>query len=137
MCRRIYTLLEIINIILCIYYLYGKKPQINIRIILLVCADVLIFEFIESYNVNTIVVILLYMLVFVYTLIEFGTNIRECIISNMLYFMILGIIQLLSTMPLLLLGIEMYSDDWLGLYVNVISIFCYFVWETYYLLCLF
>ena len=30
MCERIYVLLEIVNIVLCLHYLWGKKPKINL-----------------------------------------------------------------------------------------------------------
>lgn len=124
MYRRIYTLLEMANIICCLHFLYRKKPRMNLETVLLVCADALIFEFITGYHVNPATIVLLYLLVFIYTIIEFGCSMKDAVISNMMYFLILGISQLLSNFPLLILGIGIRPDDWLGVYVNI---FCFFV----------
>lgn len=119
MYSRIYTLLEILNIILCLHFLYGKKIRVNIGTVLIICADALVFEVIARYETQSMVYVLMYALIFAYTVSEFGIHIREAVLSNILYFVILGIIELFVNLPLVLLRVDMFPDGLIGLYVNI------------------
>lgn len=119
MIRRAYALLEICNIIFCLHYLHGRKVRADLPSILLVCIDALIFELIFTYAVNPIIVSMLYILAFVYSMIEFGKDIRKIVISNMLYVIIVGILQLLAGLPTVLFPVRKVSDDLLALYINL------------------
>lgn len=127
MCRRIYIFLEIINIVLCLHYLWGKKVKIDFGTVLVICTDILIFEFIDQYKVNMIGSILIYFLIFVYTVSEFGKKMYMAVLSNILYILILGVMQLLITLPPLILHINTLSDDVAGIYVNIGVMFILFL----------
>ena len=41
--ERLYTLMEICNIICCLHFIYNKKIKIDIQSVLLICADCILF----------------------------------------------------------------------------------------------
>lgn len=119
MIRRIYALLEICNIILCLHSLHGRKIRVDLPGILLVCADALIFELIHAYAVNPIMISMLYILTFEYSMVEFGRDAKRALISNMLYVMIVGILQLMVSIPMILFPMDGLSDNLLAVYINL------------------
>lgn len=119
MIRRIYALLEICNVIFCLYSQHGRKVRVDLPGILLVCADALIFELIHTYALNPIMISMIYILTFVYTMVEFGKDVKKTVISNMLYVVAVGILKLLVSFPLVLFSIEGRADDLQALYVNL------------------
>ncbi|MGF0031484.1 sensor histidine kinase [Bariatricus sp. SGI.154] len=119
MIRRIYALLEICNVILCLHFLHGRKIRVDLPGILLVCADALIFELIHTYAVNPIMISMLYILTFVYSMVEFDRDVKRTLISNMLYVMIVGILQLMVSIPTILFPQDGLSDNLLAVYINL------------------
>ena len=119
MCERIYVLLEIVNIVLCLHYLWGKKPKINLGTVLVICTDVLIFELINQYDADMAGYVLMYFLIFVYTVSEFGSSMPDALLGNVLYILLLGTAQLLVNLPFLVLHIPLFSENVLGIYTNI------------------
>jgi len=119
MCERIYVLLEIVNIVLCLHYLWGKKPKINLGTVLVICTDVLIFELINQYDADMAGYVLMYFLIFVYTVSEFGSSMPDALLGNVLYILLLGTAQLLVNLPFLVLHIPLFSENVSGIYTNI------------------
>lgn len=53
----------------------------------------IIFELIHSYNVDKIIIILLYFGVFIYSMSRFGKNIKKLLLGNIIYIVLLGTLQ--------------------------------------------
>lgn len=96
MYKRINELLEICNIIFLLHCFRGKKIKIDIFVIVLTCAEMIIFELVNVYKADDAIVNITYLLVVIYSLIVFGSDIKKLLLSNMLYIIVLGIIQLVQ-----------------------------------------
>ena len=134
MCERIYVLLEIVNIVLCLHYLWGKKPKINLGTVLVICTDVLIFELINQYDADMAGYVLMYFLIFVYTVSEFGSSMPDALLGNVLYILLLGTAQLLVNLPFLVLHIPLFSENVLGIYTNIMVMLLLFFFANLHLL---
>ena len=78
---RIYVILEIICVIHCLHYLYGKKicytlPDGIFNYALILC-QIIVFELMHIYNSWKGLSWIMLPLITVYTIIEFGANIKK------------------------------------------------------------
>lgn len=124
MAERIYTLIEIGNIILCLHFLFGKKIRINFPTLMLVCIDTLLFELIHEYGAHPIVSCMMYLVILVYTIIEFGYDRKSLILGNALYIIVIGIMQLGMGMVILLLPLKALPDSLILLLIHILVSGC-------------
>ena len=115
MIERIGMLMEILSVLLCIYALYGKKFSLNIKNIIVIAIDVLFLQLISEGKLASEVSILIYIVIFVYCIIEFGTSKSQLIVNNILYIVILGIMQVGIWIMLNLLHIISSSNSGNGI----------------------
>ena len=94
MIHRISFLLEILSILLCIYALYGKKFHLNIKNIIVIAVDIIVLQLIAEGQLPSGMTMLIYPVVFCYCIVEFGVNKRELVVNNVLYIVVLGILQM-------------------------------------------
>ena len=118
MYKRINELLEICNIIFLLHCFRGKKIKIDIFVIVLTCAEMIIFELVNVYRVDEVVVNITYLLIIIYSLAVFGNDMKELILSNMLYVIVLGIIQIAVGMSILLIRLSFLEGDLLAIIIN-------------------
>ncbi len=116
MIRYIGWLLEMIAILLCIHELYGKKFYFNIKNIIVIAADIILLKLIAEGLLTSGVSMLIYPVVFCYCIVEFGVNKRELVVNNVLYIVILGILQMLAWIILDVLHIIQTSSS--GIKIN-------------------
>ncbi len=93
MVERIGFFMEIISILMCIHILYGKKFCLDIKNIIVIAVDIILLQLIAEEQLLSEMSILIYLVVFGYCIAEFGINKRELAVNNVLYIVILGIIQ--------------------------------------------
>lgn len=114
MLERFYWLLEIGSMIICLHYLYGEEfrdsIQKNLPTLALVLCDMVICEMIHIYSYEGHLSWLMIPLVIVYTIMEFGRDIKKLIIANSLCIMVIGWLQLLAGLGVTLLRLESLSD---------------------------
>lgn len=118
MYKRINELLEICNIIFLLHCFRGKRIRIDIFVVILTCAEMIIFELINVYKANDAIVNITYLLVIIYSLIVFGNDVKKLILSNMLYVIVLGIVQLVVGICILLLPFSFLEGDFLAITIN-------------------
>ena len=118
MIRCIGWLLEMIAILLCIHELYGKKFYINVKNIIVIAMDIILLQSIVKGYLSNEMSILIYPIVFFYCIVEFGVNKRELVVNNILYIVILGILQMASWMILEILSITYLSTEINNIIVN-------------------
>lgn len=111
---RIYVILEIICIICCLHFLYMHEVR-NIRfkispnLALLLC-QVCLFECIHLYGSSSELSCLMIPVIAAYTILEFGFDVRKVVVSNILWIVILSLLQLLVRVTLDILKIGFLSD---------------------------
>lgn len=119
--ERLYTLIEICNIICCLHFIYNKKIKIDIQSILLICTDSILFELINIYDVNRNLSMLMYFLIFIYIIAEFGADIKSAVVANLIYVIVLGVGQLVGVLILTLLRLESLADSLSAIIINLIA----------------
>ncbi len=95
---RIYVILEIICVIHCLHYLYGKKicytlPDGIFNYALILC-QIIVFELMHIYNSWKGLSWIMLPLITVYTIIEFGANIKKVVASNILCMLVISLLEL-------------------------------------------
>ena len=119
--ERLYTLIEICNIICCLHFIYNKKIKIDVKSILLICADSILFELINRYGANRNLSMLMYFLIFIYIIAEFGADIKSSVVANLIYVIVLGVGQLVGVLILTLLRLEFLKDSLSAVSINLIA----------------
>lgn len=100
-------IVEVINVILCLHFLYGRKIQSKIATGVLIAVDFFVMQISFLALVDEAVVSLTYVMFFVYVAIEFGEGIKKSILSIVLLIDIMGLLELLSIIPWVIFG---YTD---------------------------
>lgn len=93
MIEHIGFLTEILSILLCIHALYGKKFRLNIRNITAIGVDVILLQLISEQKIISEMSMVGCIIVFGYCIAEFGVNIRELVVNNILYIVIVSVLQ--------------------------------------------
>lgn len=93
MIERSALLMEILSVLLCIHILYGKKFSLNIKNIIVIAIDVILLQLISEEQIMPEMNILIYFIIFGYCVVQFGFSKRELIVNNILYIVILGLVQ--------------------------------------------
>lgn len=119
--ERLYTLMEICNIIYCLHLMFNKKIKIDIQSLLLIGIDGILFEWIniegESHNLS----MLMFILIFIYTVAEFGADIKSSVVANLIYVVVLSVAQLVGFLTLTLLNLEFLQDSLSAIFINLIA----------------
>lgn len=94
MIHRMSFLVEILSILLCIYALYGRKFHLNIKNVIVIAVDIILLQLILEGQLESAMSMLIYPVVFCYCIVEFGFNKWGLVVNNVLYIVILGILQM-------------------------------------------
>ena len=93
MIERVGFFLEIISVILCIYSLYGRRFHIDIQTIIVITVDIILLQAIDEKIIAPQMSWILYLITFLFCIAEFGLHVRELIVNNVLYIVIILILQ--------------------------------------------
>lgn len=95
MITNIGLLVEELSVLICIHYLYDKKFEFDIKTTSYLTVYMIIMAAINYYKVSQAFTMITYPLILFYCGIKFGFRIKELIINNILYMVIVGGIQLI------------------------------------------
>jgi two-component system sensor histidine kinase AgrC len=132
MILRTANLLEVLSVLLCIHTLYGKRFSLNIKNIIIIALDLILIQLIIEGKVPAVMSMLMFVFACGYCVTEFGFNKRELIINNMLYIVIISVLQLLSYEVLVRINVVRSDNAEIGLnnlWVNLVVIFI--VWLVF------
>ncbi len=118
MLERAYVIIEMFSIVLCLYALYGKRFKISLYTSTL---TVVVFAIIYAINIgklDTTASVVTYLLIFIYSVVEFKSDIRKACINNVLYIIIISIVQLVCAFPVMLIARFGIDDATKGLIIN-------------------
>lgn len=106
----LYLLLEIFAFILCLHYLYEEDIHINLKLLLIIAIDIVWIQSVYTLGWNRNLTFVMYPLLVVYCLLQFGYNFKAILVNNVLTVVILCIIQ--STIAVFLsLLFETYTES--------------------------
>lgn len=110
MFERISWIAEIVNVVLCLHFLYGQKIKSKAATGILIVADWFVMEVITQYSLSQINIVVVYIIIWVYTIVEFGNQLKKSIIAYMLTIVLMSLFQLLAGAPWVLLGRNELGD---------------------------
>lgn len=121
MIEAVYLLLEIVTIVVCLFWLYGKKLKIDIYSIVLAVCHVALMLYISSKGLEYIYTTFIYALIVVFCILEFGFQLRKVIVNMCLLVPIVGAIQLIISFIMNPFYEIIYNKDIYFLITNLLS----------------
>lgn len=101
MADRFYLILEILAVLLCLHGLYGEKFKWNIYTVLFIAVEFIAYQIEDVYAPVKHWEIFLYIILFIYSLMQFKYTIRECVINYMLCLVLTTVMQLVCYFPIM------------------------------------
>ncbi len=98
MVDRICVVLEALSIAVCLHRLYGKKFRFDIATVSLMTIEMIMMQAIDYFGWPKELSMLFYLVVAGYCVVEFEFDLKELIINNVLYLIIIGILQIVVMM---------------------------------------
>lgn len=127
MFERISWLTEILNVVLCLHFLYGQRVKSKAATGILIVADWFVMEVITQYSLSRISICIIYILVWVYTIAEFGRGIKKAVLANVIWIIVLGLLQLVSSIPWVIVGtVEMSDLGVVLIQIETMAVICVF-----------
>ncbi len=118
MVTNICLLLEALSIVLCLHYLYDEKFKLDIETTSLLAINMILMTAINYYGLPKIYSLTIYPIIGIYCGIKFGFKLREIIINVTLCIIIVGVIQMIVSLPFYyFLNVQLLSNYRL-LFVN-------------------
>lgn len=93
MVRSLGLLMEMLAIVYGIAAFFGKKVKYDIKTVSFIISEILLSTFINEYNFPIYLLSLSYIIVFVYGLVEYGEGVKETVLSCLLTFGTVTILQ--------------------------------------------
>ncbi|MCI8935453.1 MAG: GHKL domain-containing protein [Lachnospiraceae bacterium] len=111
MVTNICLLLEALSIVLCLHYLYDEKFKLDIETTSLLAIYMIIMTVMNYYELPKIYSMIIYPIIAAYCGVKFGLKLWEIIINETLCIIIIGIIQMIVTLPFYyFLNVHLFSD---------------------------
>lgn len=98
MVDRLYTLMEIFVVTLCLSHLYGERYKLDYKTMMLVLIDTVILQGINDNYFPGWSSLLIYPMVVFYCLRKYGQGVKSAVINTVLTFIILTMLQMVSVM---------------------------------------
>lgn len=95
----LYMLLEVLAVLICLHYLYGEKFRLDVVTIGFILVDLICMNSILRLDLNQNWSLVIYPIIMLYCGLKFGFNFKEIFINNVLYIIIIGVLQ--STLMLI------------------------------------
>lgn len=127
--EKLTQILEILTIMIIIHFLYEKDFLFNIKVAFTVCSDLLICELINTYSLPWILIFAQYAVLMTYCIYTFKASFREYVINSILTIIILSTIQLLVTLPIVLIVANRTITFQLMVFLNLLVLFIIFLFE--------
>lgn len=124
MADRFYLILEILAVLLCLHGLYGEKFKWNSYTILFVVIEFIAFQVEDTYNLVTYRKIILYVMLFVYSKLQFESIWRISIINYILCIILSAIMQMICYFPIMFFYNKLSS--YISLSVNILLVILIF-----------
>lgn len=121
MVTNICLLLEALSIVLCLHDLYGEKFKLDIETTSLLAIYMIIMTMVNYYKLPRIYTMLIYPILAVYCGVKFGLKLWDIIINLTLCIIIVGVIQMVVTLPFYYLFNVHWFTNYRLLFINCIA----------------
>lgn len=121
MITNICLLLEALSIVLCLHDLYGKKFKLDIETTSYLAINMISMTAMNYFELPKTYSVVIYPIIAIYCGVKFGFKLREIIINTILCIIIVGVIQMIVTLPFYyLLNVHRFTNYRL-LFINCIA----------------
>ncbi|MCM1134240.1 MAG: GHKL domain-containing protein [Clostridium sp.] len=110
MIDRICVVLEALSVVICLHHLYGKKFRFDIVTVCFLTIEMIAMQSIDYFGLPSELSMLFYPFVAIYCVVEFGFNLKELLINNILYLVIVGILQIVVMMVFYVINNQQVLD---------------------------
>lgn len=124
MLEKIYLLLEMSTVIICLYGIHKVKIKLSFNTVAFITLEILFTEMVTKGVISSKVYFIIYILFVAYGYLEFKENIRGTIFSVILSIMIIGYVQIFIAIPCYEISqLEKMNEDVLAVVINGITFF--------------
>ena len=99
MLLRLVLITEIFSVIICIHRIYGVKVKFDMKTVLLFLGLLIVLEIVNTCQVSRLFSLLVYFLIFLYCMLKFKKSLFETIINNVLYLVVMTLLQFACLVP--------------------------------------
>ncbi len=96
----LYLLFEVLSTVFCLHYLYDEKIRIDVKTVGLILCEILWMQIIGVFHLNHNLSWLIYPIIIGYCGVKFGFCIKEIFINNILWMMIISILQVITILAM-------------------------------------
>lgn len=119
--KNICLLLEALSVVICLHHLYGEKFQLDIETICLLAIDMIMMQAIDYFGLSGVWSVLIFPIIAVYCAKKFGLHIKKIIINIVLCVVIIGIVQLIVSIPICYLLKAHFVSQYILLMMNCLA----------------
>ncbi|MDE6847469.1 MAG: GHKL domain-containing protein [Lachnospiraceae bacterium] len=127
MVRAIYLLFEILAIIVCLFWLFGKKLKITRRMVCVIMIHIGVFIVSDCIGYNSLFSIIVYIVIAGYAGIEFKRALYEILIRVAVMILLCAGIQMASVFLMENLSRGISGTELGNLYVNLITVLIFYI----------
>ena len=127
MSSAIYSLLEILSMMICLSYLYGKRFKLDFPTVIVISLDVILMQAILYFGLPRMVSALIYPIIMIYCGFEYGFKIKEIIVNNILYMIILAGLQYTFIVLYLFISKEKVINQEGAIIVNIVILLLFVI----------
>ena len=95
---RVCLLLEALSVVICLHHLYGEKFRLDIKTVGFLGIDMIIMTAINEFGWPRMSTMIIYPIIFVYCGLKFGLEVKKLIVNNILCIIIVGLIQIVTSL---------------------------------------
>lgn len=127
MLDRLYTLVEIFVVTLCLSHLHGERYKFDYKTMLLFLADTIILQGINDHYFPDGSSLLIYPMVVFYCVRKYRRGVKSAVINTVLTFIILSLLQLVSVMCVGMMVYVGVSERIMLLAANLVMLFIFMI----------
>ena len=125
MFERISWIAEIVNVVLCLHFLYGQKIKSKAATGILIVADWFVMEVTARLALKQITICIIYVIIWLYIVVEFDRNLKKAVVAYIFWIILTGLLQLISCVPWIAAGRTSFTDfSVMVIQAEVLGILC-------------
>ena len=110
MFERISWLAEILNVVLCLHFLYGQRVKSKAATGILVVADWFVMEVTARLELKQVTICIVYVIIWLYIIVEFERDLKKAVVAYVFWIILTGLLQLIACVPWIAAGITRFTD---------------------------
>lgn len=132
MLDRLYMLIEVFVVTLCLSHLYGERYRLDYQTMLLFIVDTILMQGINDHYFPDKFSLFIYPVIVVYCVVKFRQGVKSAVINTVLSLIILSLLQFISVMFVVMLGYTGVSEKIIFFIANLLMLLMLIVLVRYF-----